>query len=98
MISSESPVLFAKACEVFILEMTLRSFCNAQKQHRKAILKEDVYETIRTTDVLDFLMDVIDEREQEDQKNGRSNSNGNENDEEGEDDDDEEEEEEEEEG
>ena len=64
MISSESPILFAKACEVFILELTLRSFCNAQRHHRKNLLKEDVYETIRSTDVLDFLIDVMEEREQ----------------------------------
>mmetsp|Transcript_17716 Transcript_17716/g.37102 ORF Transcript_17716/g.37102 Transcript_17716/m.37102 type:complete len:111 (-) Transcript_17716:12-344(-) len=30
MISAEAPVLFAKACEMFILELTLRSWCYSE--------------------------------------------------------------------
>lgn len=59
MISAEAPVLFAKACEMFILEMTLRSWNYSENNKRKTLQKEDVKESISRTDILDFLVDVI---------------------------------------
>lgn len=59
MISAEAPVLFAKACEMFILEMTLRSWNYSENNKRKTLQKEDVKEAISRTDILDFLVDVI---------------------------------------
>jgi len=59
MISAEAPVLFAKACEMFILEMTLRSWNYSENNKRKTLQKEDVKESIQRTDILDFLVDVI---------------------------------------
>ena len=34
MVSSEAPVVFAKACELFILELTLRSWCYSEQSKR----------------------------------------------------------------
>jgi hypothetical protein len=31
MISAEAPILFAKACEMFIIEMTIKGYYNAEK-------------------------------------------------------------------
>ena len=59
MISAEAPVLFAKACEMFILEMTLRSWCYSENNKRKTLQKEDVKEAVQRTDIFDFLVDVI---------------------------------------
>eukprot|EP00978_Attheya_sp_CCMP212_P001299 scaffold2708_cov54-Attheya_sp.AAC.3 len=59
MISAEAPVLFAKACEVFILELTLRSWAVSQHNKRRTLQKEDIREAIVKTDVFDFLVDVI---------------------------------------
>ncbi|CAN0433045.1 unnamed protein product, partial [Phaeothamnion confervicola] len=59
MISAEAPVLFAKACEMFILEMTLRSWCYSESNKRRTLQKEDIQTTIRETEVFDFLVDVI---------------------------------------
>lgn len=59
MISAEAPVLFAKACEMFILEMTLRSWHYSENNKRKTLNKEDVREAIQRTDIFDFLVDVI---------------------------------------
>merc|ERR1712037_144318 len=53
MISAEAPVLFAKACEMFILEMTLRSWNYSENNKRKTLQKEDVKESIQRTDILD---------------------------------------------
>ncbi|XP_049359339.1 nuclear transcription factor Y subunit C-1-like [Solanum verrucosum] len=57
MIAAESPVLLAKACELFIQELTLRSWLNAQENHRRILKKDDVTDVIMQTDTLDFLLD-----------------------------------------
>jgi nuclear transcription factor Y gamma len=59
MISAEAPVLFAKACELFILELTLRSWSFSQHHKRRTLQKEDIKEAIQRTDIFDFLVDVI---------------------------------------
>lgn len=59
MISAEAPVLFAKACEMFILELTLRSWSYSENNKRRTLQKEDIREAIQRTDVFDFLVDVI---------------------------------------
>ena len=37
MISAEAPVLFAKACELFILELTLRSWAHTDENKRRTL-------------------------------------------------------------
>ena len=59
MISAEAPVLFAKACEMFILELTLRSWFYSEKNKRRTLQKEDIQTAIRKTEIFDFLVDVI---------------------------------------
>jgi len=59
MISAEAPVLFAKACEMFILELTLRSWNYSESSKRRTLQKEDLQAAIKKTDVFDFLVDVI---------------------------------------
>jgi len=59
MISAEAPVLFAKACELFILELTLRSWNYSESNKRRTLQKEDIQTAIQKTDIFDFLVDVI---------------------------------------
>jgi nuclear transcription factor Y, gamma len=59
MISAEAPVLFAKACELFILDLSIRSWNYSVLHKRRTLQKEDVKEAIQKTDVFDFLVDVI---------------------------------------
>jgi histone H3/H4 len=59
MISAEAPVLFAKACELFILDLSIRSWNYSQLHKRRTLQKEDIREAIQKTDVLDFLVDVV---------------------------------------
>jgi histone H3/H4 len=59
MISAEAPVLFAKACELFILELTTRAWTFSQHHKRRTLQKEDIKEAIQRTDIFDFLVDVI---------------------------------------
>ena len=56
MISAEAPVLFAKACELFILDLSIRSWNYSQLHKRITLQKEDVKETVTKTDIFDFLM------------------------------------------
>ena len=58
MISAEAPVLFAKACEMFILELSLRANAAAEKSKRRTLQKEDVDAAIRECLVFDFLVDL----------------------------------------
>jgi len=56
---AEAPVLFAKACELFILELTLRSWCYSEQSKRKTLQKEDVVAAIHKTENFDFLVDSV---------------------------------------
>ncbi|KAF8412680.1 hypothetical protein HHK36_000648 [Tetracentron sinense] len=59
MISVEAPVLFAKACEMFILELTLRSWIHTEENKRRTIQKNDIAAAITRTDIFDFLVDIV---------------------------------------
>ena len=59
MISSETPVLFAKACELFILEITRRSWVYTEENKRRTLQKSDIADAIMHTAIFDFLEDVI---------------------------------------
>ncbi|KAG6416374.1 hypothetical protein SASPL_123803 [Salvia splendens] len=59
MISAEAPVIFAKVCEMFILELTLRSWIHTEENKRRTLQKNDIAAAISRTDVFDFLVDII---------------------------------------
>ncbi|KAK4753347.1 hypothetical protein SAY87_022145 [Trapa incisa] len=59
MISAEAPVVFAKACEMFILELTHRSWTHTEENKRRTLQKNDIAAAISRTDVFDFLVDII---------------------------------------
>lgn len=59
MISAEAPVLFAKACEFFILEMTHRAWDVAQECQRRTLQRSDIAVAIARTHIWDFLLDTV---------------------------------------
>eukprot|EP01103_Thecamoeba_quadrilineata_P004835 TRINITY_DN14716_c0_g1_i1.p1 TRINITY_DN14716_c0_g1~~TRINITY_DN14716_c0_g1_i1.p1 ORF type:complete len:274 (-),score=83.02 TRINITY_DN14716_c0_g1_i1:196-981(-) len=59
MISAEAPVLFAKACEMFILELTLRSWIHTEENKRKTLQRNDIAMAVTKTDMFDFLIDIV---------------------------------------
>ncbi|CAL9058354.1 unnamed protein product [Musa banksii] len=59
MISAEAPILFAKACELFILELTIRSWLHAEENKRRTLQKNDIAAAISRTDIFDFLVDIV---------------------------------------
>ncbi|OEL38127.1 Nuclear transcription factor Y subunit C-2 [Dichanthelium oligosanthes] len=58
MIAAEAPVVFAKACEMFILELTLRSWLHTEGTNRRTLQRSDVAAAITANEMFDFLMDV----------------------------------------
>ncbi|GMH33829.1 hypothetical protein BSKO_01663 [Bryopsis sp. KO-2023] len=59
MISAEAPVLFSKACEMFILELTLRAWFQSEANKRRTLQRSDIAAAITSTDVFDFLVDIV---------------------------------------
>jgi nuclear transcription factor Y gamma len=59
MISAEAPILFAKACEIFILELTMRAWIHTEENKRRTLQRSDIATAISKTDVFDFLIDVV---------------------------------------
>lgn len=59
MVSAEAPVLFAKACEMFIMELTMKAWANAEDHRRRILQKSDIASAISKTDVFDFLEDIV---------------------------------------
>ncbi|CAK9141868.1 unnamed protein product [Ilex paraguariensis] len=61
MISGEAPIVFSKACELFIEELTRRSWMMTMKGKRRTLHKEDVASAVVATDVFDFLVNLVSE-------------------------------------
>ncbi|KZV16222.1 nuclear transcription factor Y subunit C-3-like [Dorcoceras hygrometricum] len=59
MISAEAPVVFARACELFILELTLRAWNHTEENKRRTLQRNDIAAAITRTDIFDFLIDIV---------------------------------------
>ncbi|XP_022732837.1 nuclear transcription factor Y subunit C-2-like [Durio zibethinus] len=61
MISGEAPIVFSKACELFIEELTQRSWLVTMQGKRRTLNKEDVTSAVLATDIFDFLVNLVSE-------------------------------------
>ncbi|XP_011022730.1 PREDICTED: nuclear transcription factor Y subunit C-3-like [Populus euphratica] len=59
MISGEAPIVFSKACELFIEELTHRSWMITIQGKRRTLHKEDVASAVTATDIFDFLVNLV---------------------------------------
>ncbi|KAI8356508.1 histone-fold-containing protein, partial [Mortierella sp. GBAus27b] len=59
MISAEVPILFSKACEIFICEITRRAWLHAEESKRRTLQKIDVATAASRSDQFDFLIDIV---------------------------------------
>ncbi|BFZ57327.1 Transcriptional activator hap5 [Savitreella phatthalungensis] len=59
MISAEAPVLFAKGCEIFITELTMRAWIHAEDNKRRTLQRSDIANAIGRSDMFDFLIDIV---------------------------------------
>jgi len=59
MISAEAPVLFAKAAEIFINELTMRAWIHTEDNKRRTLQRNDIAMAITKYDQFDFLIDIV---------------------------------------
>lgn len=59
MISAEAPLLFAKAAEIFIQELTLRAWLHTEDNKRRTLQRSDIAMAIAKYDMFDFLIDIV---------------------------------------
>lgn len=59
MISAEAPLLFAKAAETFIHELTLRAWVHTENNKRRTLQRNDIAMAIIQFDQFDFLIDIV---------------------------------------
>ena len=68
MISAEAPVLFSKAAELFITELTLRAWIHTEDNKRRTLQRNDIAMAISKYDQFDFLIDIVPRDELKPQK------------------------------
>lgn len=59
MISAEAPIIFAKACETFITELTMRAWIHAEENKRRTLQRSDIAAALSKSDMFDFLIDIV---------------------------------------
>lgn len=59
MISAEAPLLFSKAAEIFIHELTLRAWVHTENNKRRTLQRNDIAMAITKYDQFDFLIDIV---------------------------------------
>ena len=68
MISADAPVVLAKACEIFILELTLKAWTHTEANRRRTLQRNDISKAAAKSDMYDFLIDIV---PRDDTKTGR---------------------------
>lgn len=59
MISAEAPILFAKGCDIFITELTMRAWIHAEDNKRRTLQRSDIAAALQKSDMFDFLIDIV---------------------------------------
>ncbi|KAL6185571.1 hypothetical protein ACLB2K_041702 [Fragaria x ananassa] len=59
MISSETPILFSKACELFIMDLTLRERLQTEASKKRTLQKCDIAKAIRKDQLLHHFLPPI---------------------------------------
>ncbi|KAF5382298.1 hypothetical protein D9757_008452 [Collybiopsis confluens] len=54
-----APILFCKACEMFIEEITARAFIIADSNKRRTLSRSDIAAALSKSDQFDFLIDIV---------------------------------------
>ncbi|KAF2151139.1 histone-fold-containing protein [Myriangium duriaei CBS 260.36] len=59
MISAEAPIMFAKGCDIFITELTMRAWIHAEENKRRTLQRSDIATALTKSDMFDFLIDIV---------------------------------------
>lgn len=76
MISAEAPILFAKGCDIFITELTMRAWIHAEENKRRTLQRSDIASALTKSDMFDFLIDIV-PREEAAASNAKRNASQN---------------------
>lgn len=79
MISAEAPILFAKGCDIFITELTMRAWIHAEENKRRTLQRSDIAAALQKSDMFDFLIDIVPREEVVNGGGGIGNSGSNNN-------------------
>ncbi|CAH1763948.1 8873_t:CDS:2 [Entrophospora sp. SA101] len=55
----KAPIIFSKACEIFISEITMRAWIHAEENKRRTLQRSDVASALSRSDQFDFLIDIV---------------------------------------
>ena len=75
-ISADGPLVFAKACEILILELTLRAWNFTANSKRRTLQRNDVALAVADCDMFDFLIDIVPRPEGGQRGGGRGGAGG----------------------
>jgi histone H3/H4 len=75
MISAEAPILFAKGCDIFITELTMRAWIHAEENKRRTLQRSDIAVALSKSDMFDFLIDIVPRDEAHPHKRGGAQNN-----------------------
>lgn len=75
MISLELPILFAKGCDIFITELTMRAWIHAEENKRRTLQRSDIAALLQKSDMFDFLIDIVPREEEKPKKNQQLQNN-----------------------
>jgi nuclear transcription factor Y gamma len=75
MISAEAPILFAKGCDIFITELTMRAWIHAEENKRRTLQRSDIASALSKSDMFDFLIDIVPREEAQSHKRSGGQSN-----------------------
>ncbi|CAN8244666.1 unnamed protein product [Cochlearia groenlandica] len=59
MVSKEAPLALSKACEMFIQDLTKRSWDHAQENKRSTLLKSDISAAVARASIYEFLVESL---------------------------------------
>ncbi len=74
MISAEAPILFAKGCDIFITELTMRAWIHAEENKRRTLQRSDIASALAKSDMFDFLIDIVPREDASGHKRGGGSS------------------------
>lgn len=59
MISAEALILFSKALEIFIRELSMRAWAHTEENKRRTLQRNDIAMAVSRNDTFDFLIDIV---------------------------------------
>ena len=51
--------MFAKACEIFVLELSMLSWNHTEENKRRTLQRNDIVTAVSKNDTYDFLIDIV---------------------------------------